>query len=809
MSAMQDLRFAIRLLKKDPAFGALVVVTLALGIGASTAAFSAMSGMLWYPLPYPGGDRLVSVWQESVRSTGSGRSLVNYLDYETWQRSARSIESIAVATWGWEWTSPTLTGEGPARPLPTAAVSDRFFSMLDVAPLVGRTFVPSDLQEGCALVLSHRFWTNTLGARPIVGERLVLNQRPCLVVGVMPATFSFYPRDVEAWTLITNTFEPSPRSLYVSVFARLKPDVTISQAQTEFRTLYRAAHAADQEAQTQQPRVFGLVDEFTALAGNNLPSTLWLLLAATGLLLAIACLNVATLLGARALVRSQEMAVRIALGSGRGRLVRQFVVESLILAAMGGVGGAILAAACVKLLMTRSPIELPVGADLRISIPVLLFTTAVCLGTAVATAIRPAWRTATLDLSAVLKARRHGHDRGRQRSARALLMAQTALAVVLLFASTLLLSTVARMDGEDLGFRATNLSVVPVSVPPGGYPDPASRIEFLNRTDDSVRALPGVEDLAFASSAPPRSFAAGVALLVSGRPAPDSGAPQDVVPVTVSSSYFSVLGVTLRAGRGFDSRDRLTTEPVAIVNESLARTYFPSGDVLGQRVRIVAAAPWRTIVGVVSNEKQNALLGGTGWMEPPELFTPTSQSTRASAISMLVQTSNTGAAPSAGELKQALATVDPLASLGEVRSVEQRVATMMAGPRFRALLLTGFAGFALLLVALGINAVVNEFVTQRTRDTNIRLALGAGRWHIARIVTLYAGVPVAVGLVVGAVGARATASVIVRFIYGAQPTDPLVIAAVCGGIGGSMLLALWKPLSKATRLDPNIALRAD
>jgi len=786
-----------------------VVVTLALGIGASTAAFSAMRGTLWYPLPYPDGDRLVSLWQESTDSSRHSRSLVSYLDFETWQRDARGVESIAVATWGWEWTSPTLTGRGSARPLVTAAVSSEFFSVLGVAPVAGRTFAREDMQESCALVLSHGFWSTTLGARSVVGERLVLDQRPCVVVGVMPPTFSFYPRDVEAWMLITRTFQPSPQSLFVSVFARLAPGVSIPQVQQEVRTLYDAAHAGDKEALAQRPRVFSLREEFTALAGNNLRSTLWLLLIAAGLLLMIACINVASLLSARALVRLQEIAVRTALGSGLGRLLRQFLVESVLLAALGGIGGVILAVVCIQLLTTRSPIDLPVGSDVRLSIPVLLFTIVVCVTTAVVTAISPAWRTSTLDVSAVLKAHRHGRDRARQRFARALLVAQTALAVVLLFASTLLLSTVARMDDENLGFQAANLSVVPLAVPPGRYSNATSRIDFFDRAFDSVRALPGVDEVAFTSIAPPRTFTAGVTLLVSGRPAPEPGAPQDVVPVTVSASYFSALGVALRAGRGFESRDRLTTEPVAVVNESLARTYFPAGNALGQQVRIVPAAPWRTIVGIVSNEKHNAPLGGTGWIEPPELFTPLSQATRPSTMSLVIRASGTGPRPSVGELTQALATVDPLASLGQLRTVEQRVATIMAGPRFRALLLTGFAGFALLLVALGINGVVREFVTQGARERNIRLALGASRWHIARVVILYAGIPGAAGLAVGAFFAGAVTRVIIRFVYATQPTDPLVIAAVCGGIAVSMVAALWQPLFKATRLDPVVAMRAD
>jgi predicted permease len=779
-----------------------VILTLAFGIGANTAVFSVVRGVILHPLPYQDPARLVEVFDASVKDPNLSKIFGTYSDFEVYARHARSFEKIAFATWA--GAGATLTGHGPARDILAIPVSADFFAMLGVSAARGRTFERADLGRGCSVVLSDGFWRGTLGGDPgMVGRSLNLNQRACTIVGIMPATFEFYPRQTQLWMLFTPD-DPRPRDRFLVLsFGRLKPGVTAAQAQGELTALHKQIHHADWE-RDMTPVVDNLQDEFTFLAGRNLRATLGLLLAAVALVLLIACLNVANLLLARSSARAREFAVRAALGSGRARLVRQLLVEGLLVAAMGGAAGVMVALALVKYFLHANPIELPIGSNVTVDVPVLLFTTLLTMATALTFGIAPAWSGSRAGVDAGLRAAGRGAISGSNRKlARALIAAEIALSLTLLSGAGLLMRSVLKMGAASLGFDPDRVLLSNVRLPAQGYGDAAQKLRFYDDVRARLNAIPGVSASAIATAMPPYgSGTSGVE--VEGKARSEA---IDVGENMVSADYFQVLRIALRRGKLFDRADGPGSAPVAVVNERFAGDYLAGVEPIGRRVRILGYedGPWLTIVGVVATEKRPELMHEMTWRESPMLYRPISQAPSASfaiALRTAGDQADTGRA-----YERALAEIDKEIPLGEISWMSDRLGSFLKYPRFRALVLDQFAGLALLLAALGLHGLLSQYVTQRTRELGLRMAIGARTRDILRLIAVQGGVPVLAGVVLGMLLTLALTGYLTSLLFEVTPGDPLTMIAAPVALLAAALAAMAKPALDAAAVDPMVALR--
>jgi putative ABC transport system permease protein len=580
---IQDIRFACRLLLRAKAFAVVAVITLALGIGATTAVFSIVNGVMLRPLPYRNPERLVEIHNQSLREKGLNKLFAVYPEYREYKQHSHSFEELAAVTWAVK--SPILTGHGPTRIVTAIPVSASFFRLLGAAARLGRTFDAADETRGCSVVLSNAYWISAFGAdQRVVGQSIALDDQACTVLGVMPPSFAFYPAAAQLWTLITPD-RPQLDKLLVVVVARLKTGVTPAQAQAELSAIHAAAHAVD-EWRDFGPAVSFLREELTWLAGRNLRTTLWILLGAVALVLLIACVNVANLLQGRSLARGRELAVRAALGGGRLRLFRQLLTEGLLLAILGGAGGVWMAFGALRYFRAVNPVELPVGAEVSINGPVLAFTLLVSALTALLFGAAPAWKASRADLNSALKSGGRGNVGGGGLG-RAMVAAEMALSVVLLAGAGLLMESVLRMGSADLGFAAKGLVSAGVVLPDGPYREADARIRLYQKLRQGVAALPGVEAATIASSLPPAGTGTDT-LQVFGKLKPPELLRHDVVEAWIDPDYFRALGTAVNAGRAFDAHDVKDSAAVAIVDEALAREYFPNEDPIGQRIQFPA-----------------------------------------------------------------------------------------------------------------------------------------------------------------------------------------------------------------------------
>jgi predicted permease len=736
---VQDLRYAWRILRKSPGFAVIVILTLALGIGANTAVFSIVRGVLLQPLPYKDPARLVDVLDASVKDPNLSKTFATYADFEEYARHSQSFEKIAFATWA--GAGATLTGRGPARNVLAVPVSEDFFAMLGVSAARGRTFEHGDLGRGCSVVLSDSFWRNTLAADAgIVGQSLDLSHRACTVIGIMPARFEFYPRQTQLWMLFTPD-DPRPREHFLVItFGRLKPGVTAAQAQAELAALHKQIRQPDWQRDFT-PAIDRLQDEFTFLAGRNLRATLGLLLVAVAAVLLIACLNVANLLLARSSARAREFAVRAALGSGRARLVRQLLVEGMLLAAMGGIAGVAIAVALVKYFLHANPIELPIGSDVLVNVPVLGFTALLTIATALIFGIAPAWSGSRADVNAGLRAGGRGAiSGGNRRLTRILIAAEISLSLMLLSGAGLLMRSVLKFGAANLGFDPDNVLVMRSGLPAQRYMGDNEKLRFYEDLKTRLNAIPGVEISTAAANLPPYG-AGSPEVEIEGR-----GRAGLMDTNAVSEDYFAVLRMALRRGRLFTAEDGPGAAPVAVVSEKFAGAYFPGGDPVGQRVRVWGEkdAPWLTIVGVVGTERHPELMREMSWRESAELYRPMRQQP-VSSFAIAVRThgdqADTGRA-----MERALAGIDQEIPMGEVSSMRDSIGTYLKYPRFRAIVLDQFAGLALLLAALGLHGLLSQYVAQRTRELGLRMAIGARSRDIVRLVAIQGGAPLLAGM---------------------------------------------------------------
>lgn len=731
-SLIQDVRYGLRLFGRKPGFTAIVALTLALGIGANTAVFSIVEAVLLRPLPYRDPSRLVVIYLRNVHETGTSKMFASLRDYRAFAR-AHSFEQAAAATWA--TGGRLLRGYGQAQDILAMPVSESFFALLGVEPALGRTFVPGDVQGGCSVVLSDRLWRGPLrGDGAIIGRSIELDDRSCTVLGVMPPYFAFYPTAAQAWMVLTPDFSPPPDQIPLGIFARLRPSVTIAQAQAEVSALHTALHRSDGQERDLAPLVADLHGEFTFLAEPRLRATLWILLAAVAFVLLIVCLNVANLLLGQGFARQRELAVRAALGCGRARLARQLLTEGLLLATVGGAAGIAVALAAIHYFRVAAPIEMPPGADVRMSWPVLAFTAVVSLATALLFGALPAWRASRAVES--LQAGRSSAQATPHRVMKTLIAAEMALSLVLLAGSGLLMQSVLRLGSEQLGFESRGLVTARVKLPVEDYQKPGRRVQFYDRVLEALG-----NKAALSTGLPPHGWSGLATLHIPGR---EPSGSHDAGYRSVSPRYFRVMGERLLRGREFNDRDRASSEPVVIVNEALAHRYFANADPVGQRIALNEPSetnPWRVIVGVVADEKGWGGFDRMGWAVMPGAFKPLAQDVPRSAALV--------ARGSAADLRRAVTGIDETVAIGEVEAMDAGLDRVLAYPRFRAALLSAFSLFAVLLAAIGLYGMLGQFVVQRTPEIGIRMAMGARPLDVLGLIARQAGVPLAAGLALG------------------------------------------------------------
>jgi putative ABC transport system permease protein len=801
---LRDIRYSFRTLLRAPLFTVVVVATLALGIGANTAIFSVVNAVLLEKLPYPDADRLVTVWHD-VTKTGGALGNREWLNYPTYQ-DLRDEPGLFSAVGVWTGWGPTLTGVEDPVVLQGAGVSHEMFSdVLGVRPALGRGFLPSDDVEGSegVVLLSWGLWQSRFGgASDVVGRSINLSETPYTVVGVMPEGFSppFAP-GAQLWRALgASGAQDCGRGCFgMRAVARLAPGVSMAQARTHLAALATRLEEAYPETRTNVGlSMFGLRDDLTREASRPL----WVLLGAVGFVLLIACTNVANLLLARGAAREGELAVRVALGAGRGPIVAQMLTESLVLSILGGGAGLALASWATDALLKLAPAgAVPRLDTVGMSGPVLAFTAGVTVLTGLLFGLVPAWRASRQDVRTGLHATGRGASGGlRLRSA--LAVTQVALALVLLVGAGLLIRSFQRLNGADLGFSTQGVMAMNVTT---RYADGAERRAFYQALLSRLSGLPGVEAAGAVSALPMAGYDGDATFRIEGEPPPERGVNQAAWVRPVTDGYFETVHLALMAGRGFRPGDDADGDRVVVINQTMARQYFPEGDALGRRIAFGSSdePTWRTVVGIAHDVRQ------FGVREParPAVYLPYRQVSFA-AMFVVVRTDGdpTSLVP---DMREAVSGLDPSLAASNVQPLQTYVDASLAPDRFVTSLLTLFALVALLLSAVGIYGVVSYGVTRRMREMGIRVALGAEGADVLRLVVRGALVMAGTGVALGMVGSLALGKMVAGLLYDVPPTDPVTFLATAAILGGVAVLAAWMPARRAMRADPVSVLRQE
>ena len=804
---IHDLRYAVRGLLKKPLFAVLTVLTLALGIGANAAIFSVVNGVLLRPLPYPHPGQLMMVWIYNPRQ-GFDKDVAPYPGFSDWRAQSRSFEHLA-AYFG---ASVSLTGVGDPAQLRGARVTASFFPTMNVQPALGRWFSEEDATAGHerVVMLEHGLWEQRFhGDRNIVGRTIQLSGRPYEVIGIMPAGFQ-YPDDATLWLPLAPV-EPykqlmeSRGSYWLNVIGRLRADTTQGAAQTEMDMIARRLEQQYPGSSGGQGiRLTALHDEIV----GDVRRALLVLLGAVGCVLLIACANVANLLLTRATGRQKEIAIRAALGAPRLRIVRQLLTESVVLALAGAAAGLLLAAWTLAALRQAAPTNIPRLTSIAIDLPVLMFTLIVALATGVIFGIAPAWQSASASQSDALKeGGRSGGEGARGRRVRNVLaVLEVAAAIVLLVGAGLLVRSFAAIARTDLGFNPRNVLVLQIELPRLKYTEDQRIIQFYEQLSDRLTALPGVRSVGLGSSVLLGRLPNSSTLTVEGRPVPRDAVNIPVPFDTVTNGYFATLGIPLTRGRLFGTEDTATAPPRVIVNEAFVRRFFPSDNPIGRRVTFNPQdknVQWLTIVGVVADTRR----GGVDRPAWAELYFPLSQSAD-SRLMALVRTAGDPITLARAAQEQVWA-IDPGQPIASVRTLSELVGRVQANRRFTMMMLGVFALVALVLAAVGIYGVIAYSTAQRTQEIGIRLALGAARGDVLKMV-LSDGLRIgALGSAIGIAAAAASSRLLSSFLFGVSPHDPVTFVAFPAALLIVAALASWIPARRALAVDPMAALRGE
>jgi putative ABC transport system permease protein len=796
----QDLRYAVRLLARRPAYTAIVILTLALGIGATTAVFSVVNGVLIRPLPYPAPQRLVTVW-ENDRLNMKPRYPVAPANYEDWRTGNHTFEQLAAYSDG---GGRLAAGAEPFHASITV-VTTNFFDAMQVAPLLGRTFTDADATppRHRILVISYTAWqTHFGGDSAVVGRAVQLGETPYQIVGVMPRGFAFPARDVDGWRPIART----PALLqqravhFLAVVGRLRPTATIDEAARDLDTIAVAAQRAHPDTNDQRGTTQASLAD--AIAGDARRPML-LLFAAVGLLLLIGVVNVANLMLVESASRRREMALRSALGADRLRIVRQLVVEGVLLSLCGGAAGVALAAIGTRSLARIAADYVPRMQDVAMDGRVLAFAAALSIVTGVLFALAPALAACRADVQHDLRDAGRGTI-GRARRLRGVLVfVELAAAVILVIGAGLVLKSFWRVVRVSPGFATASVLTAEVELPSRYDKDPVVN-QFYGDVLDRVRAMPGVAGAGIVNNLPVGGSAWTSWLTIENAPRP-AGEPPEVGYRTASPGYFAAMQIPVLEGRGLADSDTAEAQRVAVVNRVLADRFFPNGRAVGARIRLGPnpKAPWITIVGIVGNVRH----AGPETEPAPEAFRPTVQDVNGD-MALVVRT--TGAPETlVPAVRSAVRAVDPTVTLWRVRTVANVMDEHLAPRRLAMLLVTGFGGLALALALLGIYGVMSYTVAERVPEIGVRLALGADPHGILRMIVgdgMRLTVP---AVLTGVAAAFAVTRLAGALLFDVSPTDPATYATVVAAIAAVALLACYVPARRASRVDPLVAIRAE
>jgi putative ABC transport system permease protein len=804
-----DFLYAVRALYKRPLFACAAVLTLALGIGANSAIFSVVHAVLLRPLPYPAPDRLMTLWSSNPRQ-GFDKDVSAYPNFDDWRRQSRSFDGMS-AYFGADFA---LTAAGDPVQITGALVTPGFFETLGVAPARGRAFSPREGEAGASrvAVLSHALWQARFGSDPaIVGRTIVLNGVSYEVVGVMPATFAF-PETAQLWTPLAPwgryaDFMQSRGSMWLRAIGRLKPGVARGTAQAELDTI--AAALERQYPDVNAGIGIRLVPMHEEIVGE-VRQPLLVLLAAVGFVLLIACANVANLLLTRAAARQKELAIRAALGAGRRRLITQMLIESLVLAGAGAAVGLLLAAWGVQALAWLAPADLPRAAEIRIDGAVMLYALLAALVTGLIFGTAPALQSSVVSAGEGLKqGGRSGSAPSRSRRLRAAVaVVEIAIALVLLIGAGLLVRSFVAMNNVDLGFDPRHTLALRIDLPAARYPEGSQVSAFYSDLLSRLHALPGVESVGLGSSVLLSALPQSADLTVQGRPRHDSNATNAPVPYdSVTPGFFEALRIPLRRGRLFTDADGPTAQPVAVVNESLARRFFPAGDALGARIAFGDAADpqtrWATIIGIVGDTRRGGL-NRPAWAE---VYYPHAQ-VPDPRVYALVRTSGDPLMV-ARAAQAAVWAVDPNQPVHSIHTVEGLLAASQANRRFTTIVLGVFSIVALALAAIGVYGVIAYSTAQRTQEIGIRLALGATRGDVLTMVLKEGAAIGLVGLAIGMPAAFVLTRSISSLLFNVGARDPMSFVVLPAGLMLVIAAATLIPAARALRVDPVLALRAD
>jgi putative ABC transport system permease protein len=803
--AAQDLRYGFRTLLRSPAFASMSVLTLALGIGATTAIFSLVYAVLLAPLPYPEPDQLVRIWEVSPQ--GSDRNVVSSGNVADWQERTRSFSVLGAH---FSPYSRTLTGEGDPMRVATCDLQPQVLRALNVPPALGRLFNERDGVDGGVVLLGHGFWQRHYGADPgVLDERITLDDVPYTIVGVMPPDFRFPTAGVDFWVPITGArFDPTERTSHnYNVLARLRPDVTVEVAQAEMTAL-AARIAEEHPAQMTgwSARVVSLHEDLT----QNVNALFWVLLGGVMVVLLIACGNLANLLLARAVARQQEMAVRGALGAGQGRILRQLLTESGLLASLGALGALALAPVLQRALLTVAPRSIPLLDRAAIDLRMFAFTAAAALGSALLFGLAPAIQAARSDLLSALRTGRDGSASGHARLRSMLLTAQVALSVVLLVSAGLFVRSFRALHATELGFNPDGLVLMDVGLPLQRYPETPEQASFYDQLLDRVGSMPGVMGVAGTSQGPGSGADMTFSFAIEGRPSSNpNGREDDEVLHAVTPGYFELLGRRMVRGRAFDARDGADATPVVIVNESLARKHWPLGNAVGQRIAFrVGETPWREIVGVVAD----ARLQSPDVPPQPAIYIPFAQKTWnwLSWVTIMARTApGTDPVAISDGLRRTLLDGDPRLPPQSITTVEAAFRENTASRTFAMTLVGGFGALALILSVVGLYGLITYTVTRQRKGIGIRIALGAYSGAVVGgVLKRTLGLAVT-GAAVGVAGALVASRVLEGLLFGVSATDPATYFVTVGLVVAVALLTALLPATRAARTDPVIVLRSE
>lgn len=804
---LKDLRYGCRMLWKNPGYTLIAVLTLALGIGANAAVFSVVNALLLRPMPYPNFERMTYVWNSDAQ--GEGKFSVSPHQYTDLHTRSQAFETIAA----FHYASAALTGNGVPESLSCINASADFGKVVGTQPMLGRWFTAEEDVPGKSLVavISYGLWQRKFGGKDVVGQSIQLNGEPYTVIGVMPQNFKFPQDRIEVWKPLALDLSKFQRGTsFLQSVARLKPGVTYEQARADAMNV---AHQLSREYPNDERDLgFKLVSVREELVGD-IERPLWILFGAVVLVLLIACVNVASLLLGRATVRWKEISVRAALGASRWNLIRLMLAESLVLGLVGGVLGLLLAAFGVEWLIKINPDAVPNPNDISIDRIVVTFTMLMSVITGIVFGALPAWQLTKTNLSqAMRESTRSASGSAKLTLIRnGLVILEIAASLVLLVTAGLLLKSFWKLLEVNPGFRAENVVKADISLPRAKYKTTDQQAEFFRRTLEGIRSMPGVESAAVTTNLPFNNGRGATSFNIDGRPTPPNSDPPNADNHEISADYFKTMGIPLHAGRDFTDADVRTSAGVVIINEQLAKVYWPGENPIGkhltigtpEEVRMYGNAVSREIVGVIGNVKLLELTADFN----PELYIPAAQMPT-SGMTMVVRGK---AQPEnlTNAIRQVVSGIDPDQPIRRPLALETLLARSLAPQRFIAMLLLVFAGLAIVLAVVGIYGVMNYVVSQRTQEIGIRLALGAQRADVLKMVIGQGMRLAAVGIGVGLLVALAVSRLLTKLLYEVSTTDAMAYTGVSVLLALVVLLACLIPARKASNVDPMIALRCE